>query len=397
MVLILSNEEVKEALDPKGYVDAMEEAFTELGANAAVNCPRTETCIPLTKFGTSRRVKSEARALLRQLPEDADPHYSPPVIRAAKKSEELIYRLKTMPGGYPKCGVMALRIDSTTDTQPHVNGVKRLVKVPLGPGWNYTGIVILFSIKTGEVLALFPDGQIQGMRVGATSAVGVKYLSRREATKVGLIGTGWQAGGLLATVSQVRSLKRVQVFSPDWKRRREFASNLEKQIGFEVVAVDHVRDAFKGVDMVLCATSSRAPVFEAKWLKDGMHLGTINVCEGDPRAFRRCDSVVVNVRPFGGSSLIHQFVMGGTKADTVGKEVNRKALNFDWDRTTELGELLAAKRKWRRRPSDVTYHFNNIGLGIQFAAAGARILNNARAKGLGREVPVEWFVQKEHP
>lgn len=36
---------------------------------------------------------------------------------------------------------------------------------------------------------------------------------------------------------------------------------------------------------------------------------------------------------------------------------------------------------------------NNVGLGLQFAVAGALILDKARRAELGRELPLEWFTQ----
>ncbi|MGH7832840.1 MAG: hypothetical protein ACREQK_04295, partial [Candidatus Binatia bacterium] len=153
MTLVLNTEEVVQALDGQGYIEAMEEAFVELGNGAAINSPRTETGIPLLKYGTTEGVKKTARKLLRALPEDADPHQSKAWMHAAKKTEELNYRLKTIVGGYPKCGIMALKIDSTTDTNPSLDGMKRSVKLPLGAGWRYTGMMLLFDIVTGELQA----------------------------------------------------------------------------------------------------------------------------------------------------------------------------------------------------------------------------------------------------
>ncbi|HEY3303722.1 MAG TPA: hypothetical protein VGL70_09335 [Candidatus Binatia bacterium] len=67
MTLGLNTEEVVQALDAKGYIDAMEEAFTELGKGAAINSPRTETGIPLLKYGADERIKTNARELLRDI------------------------------------------------------------------------------------------------------------------------------------------------------------------------------------------------------------------------------------------------------------------------------------------------------------------------------------------
>jgi hypothetical protein len=40
---------------------------------------------------------------------------------------------------------------------------------------------------------------------------------------------------------------------------------------------------------------------------------------------------------------------------------------------------------------------NNIGMGMQFAAVGGYIYKLARDKGIGKEIPTEWFLQTVHP
>lgn len=396
MTLVLNTEEVLRALDLKGYIEAMEEAFTELGKGAAINAPRTETGIPLLKYGASAEVSRKAKKLLRDLPVDADPHQSPLWVRAAKRTEELNYRLKTIPGGYPKCGIMALKIDSTTDTNPVVNGVKRSVKLPLGSGWRYTGMMLLFDIVSGELLAILPLGPLQRNRVAATSAVGIKHLARKEAQTLGLFGTGFQAEGQVMAAALVRKLKRVKVFSPNAGHRKAFAASMERATGIEIVPVDKPQDVCPGSEIVLSATTSLTPVFRARWIEEGAHFGSINIVEADAASFKISDLIVVNARPFsGGSDLVRDFVMG-KKMDTVGSNINKKSRQLDWTSMHELGELLTGKIKGRRKDDEITFHCNNIGLGIQHAATGARILAGARRLELGHEIPTDWFLQKEH-
>ena len=57
---------------------------------------------------------------------------------------------------------------------------------------------------------------------------------------------------------------------------------------------------------------------------------------------------------------------------------------------------MAGKAASRKRPSEVTCMLNYVGLGLQFAAAGARIYELAKERGLGRELPTEWFSQDLH-
>jgi alanine dehydrogenase len=397
MTLVLNTEEVVQALDAKGYIEAMEEAFTELGKGAAINSPRTETGIPLLRYGTDEGIKTKARDLLGDLPENADLHQSTMWMRAAKQTEELNYRLKTIVGGYPKCGIMALKIDSTTDTNPSVDGMKRSVKLPLGAGWRYTGMMMLFDIVSGELKAILPLGPLQRNRVAATSAVGIKYLARKKASTLGLFGTGFQAEGQLVYAAQVRQLKRVKVFSPNSEHRKSFAEKMAKAVGVEIVPVEKPEEVCRGADIVVSATTSLTPVFQAKWIDEGTHLGSINIVEADQASFTRCDLVVVNARPFAGGSsdLVRDYVMG-KQMDTVGSNINKKSKKLKWESMGELGELLTGKIKGRKKQGEITFHCNNIGLGVQHAATGARILANARRLGLGKEIPTDWFLQKEH-
>jgi hypothetical protein len=63
----------------------------------------------------------------------------------------------------------------------------------------------------------------------------------------------------------------------------------------------------------------------------------------------------------------------------------------------DLAQLVAGQAQWRRNDSDVTCFVNSVGTGLQFAAAGALVLEKANAAGLGHELPDEWFSETVHP
>ena len=69
---------------------------------------------------------------------------------------------------------------------------------------------------------------------------------------------------------------------------------------------------------------------------------------------------------------------------------------FSWDSTLKLGDLLNGRAGGRESADEITHHVNNSGCGMQFAAAGARILDNARRMGLGTALAGDFFLQKEH-
>jgi len=395
MPLLLNNREVAAAMNAGEYVETMEQAFRELGAGRAVNSLRVDACVPLNSYTPALGQSTQQR--IDALPLDADPVYAPATMAAAKQAGDAVYRLKTITGGYPACGMMAVRISTHFDTQTELAGMLRRVKLPLGPGWQFMSMVVLLSLETGEVLGMLPDSHIQKMRVGGTTALGVKLLARPDVDCAGVLGSGAQAEAALECTAAVASLKRVKIYSPTRENRERFARTMTERIGIEVAAVDSPQQAFDNVGIVLAATSSYEPVYQREWLRPGMHLGIGTLLEDDVATFDRSRSVVVSIKPFGGNSdFVQNYVAGEKRGPTFGQLINRKASEFNWDAMIELGDLLNGRAGGRESADEITHHINNNGCGMQFAAAGARILDNARRMGLGVELSGDYFLQKEH-
>jgi ornithine cyclodeaminase/alanine dehydrogenase-like protein (mu-crystallin family) len=74
-----------------------------------------------------------------------------------------------------------------------------------------------------------------------------------------------------------------------------------------------------------------------------------------------------------------------------------KAWSIDWKSLPTLSDLLCGRVRGRDSSRQVTGFVNNIGLGAQFAAVGAKVYEAAKARGIGREVPLDWFTQDVHP
>ena len=167
MTLILSNADVEKLLTMRECIAVLEEAYVELAQGRGVSRTRSDSLTPTTR-------------------------------------PDALYSLKSMDGVVPKLGVGAVRINSDIVTWPKQGNTMRRVKVPAAPNNRYVGLVLLFSTETGEPLAILPDGVMQRMRVGATNGLGIKYLARQNATRVGLLGSGWQAGAQLMAVCRTQ-------------------------------------------------------------------------------------------------------------------------------------------------------------------------------------------------
>ncbi len=67
---------------------------------------------------------------------------------------------------------------------------------------------------------------------------------------------------------------------------------------------------------------------------------------------------------------------------------------LDWADIHDIGELMVgADGVGRTNDQQITYHNNNVGMGIQFAAMGRLLYEKARAKGVGTQLDSSLFMQ----
>lgn len=353
MTLILDNEDIARALDLKDCLDAMEAAYFELAAAGAVNRPTSHAYLP---------------------------HSLP----------QATYSFKSVEGGVGKFGVMALRITSDIVREERsANGV-RLEKLPLAGKGRFLGLVELFSVENGELLAVMPDGLIQQTRVGVTSALAAKALARTDSISLGLIGSGGQARAHLRSLCAVRPIRKVRVFSLNAEHRKAFAAEMERTAEIAVEPVESARKAVEGADIVCSATNSSRPVIAKEWLEPGMHYNSIREFETDEGVFEKCDVIAIHTR-YGG---IQHYQPPGLDKDLPGV---RREKPRDWSRYPEIGDLLAGSVPGRTSDRQITFFLNNVGTGVQFASLGYCMYRRAKEKGLGREVPTDWFLQDIKP
>ena len=360
MTLVLSNEDIVKLLPMEVAIEALEPSYCDLVNGEAISPARRDMLIPLPE-----KVKC-------------------------------VYEFKDMPAVYPRKKVAVLRINSDFLTWQQRAGTVRREKVPRAPGDRYVGLVFLFSMETGEMTAIFPDGEIQRIRVGAANGIAAKHLARPDAATVGLLGSGFQAGAQLQAMCAVRTIRRIRVFSPNAEHRESFVREWSEKLKLPVEPVASGRAATEGADIVVCATNSAQPVFERDWARPGMFLTSIRAFEFDRATLERCDVLVIHSRESeplsyvtgGDRGVVPELASGGAKA---------KGGVIDWGEQSELGELLLGKMRGRSSPEQITCFVNNIGMSLQFAACGAAVVERARQQGLGRELPGEWFTEDEHP
>jgi len=347
-MLILSNEDAETLLTMPECIAALEAVYREEAHGDAVNATRTDA------------VTATARP-------------------------DTVYSLKLMGAVASGLGVGVVRLNS--DIISFVN--QRQKKLPLAPGDRYTGLVLLFSAATGEPLAIFPDGVLQRMRVGATSALGAKYLARKDARTVAVIGAGWQASGHVEAIAALREIEEIRCYSPTRQKLETFCRDMSGQTGVAVRSAASAEEAVRGAGIVLCATNASGNVFLEKWFEPGMYVCTIRGPELEPGVVRRADVVAVHDR------TVHENVK-----TTRGVKLppSRHAIpGFDISSAPSLSELIAGTVPGRTSLQQKTCFVNLPGTGLQFAAVGAAFYRKACAAGRGHELPTEWFTESVVP
>src|ERR1043166_1702958 len=366
-MIILNNEEISTLLSMENCLRLLERAYKELSEGTAVNRPRSDLYLPAAASGG-------------------------------------VYCFKTMEGALTQEKVVALRLNSDVIRWEEKGGRIIKDKIPAAPGNKWVGLILLFSAESGEPLAIFPDGIIQGIRVAASSALAARFLARDDAAVLGILGSGWQARAHARAMCAVRHIKKILVHSPTKANRENFAAEVENELDISVDAAVSGEAVAERADILVAATNSVSRVVPPDWLKPGMHVTCVKITELGEETLRKFDRLVIHTRKWAPDNYITGFndekVEAHDPIDLLTEDGKRSSIAAKqpfWLGAPELKDVVAGKVPGRQTPAEISCFNNNIGLGIQFAALGKVIFDDAKAKGLGREIPTDWFLETVHP
>lgn len=260
---------------------------------------------------------------------------------------------------------------------------------------------VLFSSENGELEAIIigeltprelPDVKaLTGVRTAATSIVGTRALARQGAETIGLFGGGQQSKIHLAGLMAVMPVRKVRVYRRDAEKRRQFAEEMSEQLGVEIEPVNSPAECIRGMDVVLAATNASVAVFDGNLLEPGQHVTSIvgsnvGLVQGGftPRKRRELDDTTLTR-----SSCIVVASKEQVTQDQQGDLYDpAQAGIISLDAIHDLGELLAGTAPGRGSDEEITLFKNNAGQGIADVAIGSRIVQRARERGLGMDLPI---------
>lgn len=245
-------------------------------------------------------------------------------------------------------------------------------------GFRTGSATLLYNTKSGALDAVIEPGNMAWIRTGAASGLAAKYISRPDASVLGVFGTGRQAVTQVEGIAAVRDLSLVKVYSRSEENRQQFAKTMRERLGLEVVGVASPEECVRGSHIVDVITSAWEPVFEGALLEPGTCVIAAGVNSWQKREI---DETTIRR-----ASVIAVDNLENAKAECG--ELIWAATDgwFRWTAAVELHEIVSGKVDGYPSPEAITL-FESQGVGIEDVAASAYILKKARAQGVGLELP----------
>ena len=230
--------------------------------------------------------------------------------------------------------------------------------------------LLLYSMETGELLAVMKADRLGQIRTGAATAVATVAMARPESEVLAIFGTGYQAETQVrALAAAMPSLRTVRVVGRSAARRDSFIERMGAELRLEMAAEEPERAA-SVADVIVTATGSAEPVLRGAWLQPGTHVNAVG-------------SNVLTKREIDREVLERAAVILVDDRDVARADCGDLAANdWDVDSVGTIGELLTGRSPGRSSADDITL-FESQGLALQDVVCGALLLSRARERGLG--------------
>lgn len=238
--------------------------------------------------------------------------------------------------------------------------------------------VHLFRADTGEYVAIMEADRLGQMRTGAASGVAARFMARADASRCGILGSGWQAEAQLEAICAVRPIRTVNCYSRDAEHRRAFAEKLGVKLNVDIAPVETAEQAVREMDIVTTITSAATPIVRGEWLAPGTH---INAAGSNWATRRELDSASVRRADLVAADSVENAML---EAGDLIQAVQENALG--WQEVKELGDVIAGRTAGRTASEQITL-FKSCGVAMEDVAVGAWVYERARALGIGVELP----------
>ena len=251
-------------------------------------------------------------------------------------------------------------------------------------------MVMLNDVDTGEPVALCSGNLASAMRTGGVPGVAVRYLARKDASTMGIIGAGpIQRACVQGMMVDAKNVKTIYCFDVKPEAAEKFGAWAKEEYGVDFVICNTMEEALAPSDIVSFATSRLRPVHVPESaIKKGATLiftGAAKIEEG----------LLAKSKIFFDNAKLHAASIDECKADPAGLEasldynmtgsVYRMILNGKLPDVLELPDLggcACGKYPGRTNDDDIIFCMTG-GMAVEDLAWCHDLVENAKAQGIG--------------
>jgi alanine dehydrogenase len=239
------------------------------------------------------------------------------------------------------------------------------------------GVLLLFDPRTGAPKAILDAAGITDMRTGAVTAIGAKYLARKNSKILGHIGARGTAYWNVRLLDHLFDFDEIRVHSRREESRKEFAERLSRDLGKPVVATEDWKACVEGADIVVEASRllEPAPLLKTGWIKKGAFVvpyGTMSAIELSLTDMM--DKLVVDDW---GQCKGGKF--GSLRAHVEAGKLSETTLH------AELGQIVAGLKPGRQSDDETNLLWHR-GLSLSDIARGHAMLEKAKRLNIGQRL-----------
>jgi alanine dehydrogenase len=238
-------------------------------------------------------------------------------------------------------------------------------------------VLLLFDPRTGAPKAILDASTITDMRTGAVTAIGAKYLARKNSKILGHVGARGTAYWNVRLLDHLFDFDEIRVHSRRRESRNSFAERLSRDLGTPVVAAEDWKSCVEGADIVVEASRlvEPAPLLKTEWIKSGAFVvpyGTMSAVE-----LSLTDIMSKLVVDDWGQCKGGKF--GSLRAHVEAGKLSETTLH------AELGQIVANLKPGRESDAETNLLWHR-GLSLSDIALGHAMLEKATRLGMGQRL-----------
>ncbi|TAK22355.1 MAG: ornithine cyclodeaminase family protein [Chloroflexota bacterium] len=324
MALILNRENVRELLDMRDAIDAVERALVEFSAGQAHMPVRV----------TTRIEKHSGIAL-------------------------------GMPAFLAETNALATKIVTVYKDNPK-RGLPTIMAV-----------VVVNDPETGKVVAIVDGGYLTAVRTAAASAVGTKYLANPGARVLGILGAGVQGESHLWAISEVAPIERVVLYNRSRDKAEAFKAAMEARHGKRIEIASSEEAVCRASDIVVLATTAANPITRHEWFRPGTHINAVG--SHSPGARELDSDTVADARIVVDSREANKVECGDLLIPLREGRITEEHF------TDEIGEVARGLKPGRRTNDEITI-YKAVGIAVEDVATANLVYRRALERGIGTQV-----------